>query len=114
MKNNCDSKSMSGLLQISMRIFHSGKLKVISAHRISESRPYECNLPATKINNMIRKSVLLVFLIFGAKAFSQDFDAELVSYKTFIEIKNGKLVHDISYEIKINNRRGEKYTKVLV
>lgn len=63
---------------------------------------------------MIRKSVLLVFLIFGAKAFSQDFDAELVSYKTFIEIKNGKLVHDISYEIKINNRRGEKYTKVLV
>lgn len=63
---------------------------------------------------MIYKAIVLGFLLFCTEAFSQDFDAELVSQKTFIEIKNGKLVKDLSFSIKINNRRGEKYTKVLV
>lgn len=59
------------------------------------------------------KTIVLGFLLFSTKTFSQDFDAELISQKTSIEIKNGKLVKDISYEININNRRGERYTKVL-
>lgn len=45
---------------------------------------------------------------------AQDYNARLVSQKTDIIIKYNKLQKTCFYEIKINNRRGEKYSKILI
>lgn len=63
---------------------------------------------------MIRLFLILGFLFFYITSFTQDYDAELISQKTTIEIKKGKLTKNLSYEIKINNRAGEKYTKIAI
>jgi hypothetical protein len=47
-------------------------------------------------------------------SFAQDYNAQIVLQETDIYIKNGKLIHDIKYEIKINNRDGEKLTKISI
>ncbi len=41
-------------------------------------------------------------------------DAELVYQETRIQVNNGNLIKDESFQIKINNRSGEKYTKVQI
>jgi hypothetical protein len=47
-------------------------------------------------------------------AFTQNHDAELVYQETDISFKGGKLYKNLTYEIKINNRAGEKFTKVSI
>jgi len=63
---------------------------------------------------MIRLFLILGFLLFYITSFTQDYDAELISQKTTIEINKGKLTKNLYYEIKINNRAGEKYTKIAI
>ena len=63
--------------------------------------------------------MIKLFLIFGfftiyIPSFTQDSDAELISQKTYIEINKGILTKDLYYEIKINNRTGEQYTKITI
>ena len=41
-------------------------------------------------------------------------DAELVYQETRIQVNDGNLIKDESFQIKINNRSGEKYTKVQI
>jgi hypothetical protein len=57
---------------------------------------------------------ILLILCFNIGLFAQDHDAELLFQATNISIKNGKLLKTISYEIKINNRAGEKFTKISI
>jgi hypothetical protein len=61
---------------------------------------------------MIKIYLILGFLSLYITSFTQDYDAELISQKTTIEINNGNLTKDLYYEIKINNRAGEKYTEI--
>ena len=44
----------------------------------------------------------------------QQYDAELLNRKTEIKIENGNLITDEYFEIKINNRQGEKYGKIAI
>jgi hypothetical protein len=61
---------------------------------------------------MIRMFLILVLLAFKFTSFSQEHNAELISHKTIIEIKNGRLFKEYYSEIRINNRAGEKHTKI--
>ncbi len=70
--------------------------------------------PVQKTNRMIKSYLILGFLFFYITSFTQDFDAELISQKTLIEINKGNLTKNLYYEIKINNRAGEKYTKITI
>jgi hypothetical protein len=63
---------------------------------------------------MIRLYLILGFLFFYISSFTQDYDAELISQKTTIEINKGNLTKNFYYEIKINNRAGEIYTKIAI
>ena len=63
---------------------------------------------------MIKLYLILGFLFFFTPSFTQDNDAELISQKTSIEIKKGNITKDLYYEIKINNRDGEKYSKITI
>ncbi len=63
---------------------------------------------------MIRLSLVLGFMLLYISSFSHDYDAELIYHKTTIEINKGKLTKTKYYEIKINNRAGEKYTKIAI
>ncbi len=63
---------------------------------------------------MIKTFLILGFLAFYMSSFSQNFDAELISQKTSIEVNNGKLSKSLHHEIRINNRAGEKYTKITI
>lgn len=54
------------------------------------------------------------FLLFYIASFAQSFDAELISQKTSIEVNKGNLTKELSYEIKINNRAGDKYTRISI
>jgi hypothetical protein len=59
------------------------------------------------------KFLIGLWLIFPfIPALTQIHDAELVYERTDIAIRNGKLYENLTYEIKINNRAGEKYAKV--
>lgn len=61
------------------------------------------------------KSLLIIgFISFRIMCFSQNYNAELIVQQTNIEIINNKLTKDCYYEIKINNRTGEKYTKIVI
>jgi len=53
-------------------------------------------------------ALMLVHLVM----LSQNSNAELIVSKTDICVKDGKLVKDFLFEIKINNRGGETYTKI--
>lgn len=61
----------------------------------------------------MRKIILSAsFMFFSFFAFSQIFDAELLNRKTDIVISNGKLIKNESFEIKIINQKGEKFTEI--
>ena len=62
------------------------------------------------------KRILLIigFISFYTISFAQDYNAELVLQETNIAVNNNKLTMDVCYEIKINNRSGEKYTKIII
>ncbi len=63
---------------------------------------------------MNRLYLILGFFFCSFIAFSQNYDAELTLHKTKIEVKKGKLTKKILYEIKINNRAGERYARVQI
>lgn len=63
---------------------------------------------------MARFLLLIGFISFQLLSFSQAYDAELIFQETNIEIRNNKLTKDLHYEIKINNRAGEKYTTITI
>lgn len=47
-------------------------------------------------------------------SYSQHYDAEVVEYRSVVEVNNGRLKQDLYHEIRINNRAGEKYTKIAI
>lgn len=58
--------------------------------------------------------MFISLFLFFSSAFSQIHNAELVSQKTIVELKKGKLIKTLHYEIRINNRSGEKYSKITI
>lgn len=68
------------------------------------------NLP--KKMRTIQTSMLLFFLCFPL--FSQSYDAELIQHEVNIVINKGSLTKTYSYSLQINNRAGEKYTKIKI
>ncbi|MFA9389557.1 MAG: DUF3857 domain-containing transglutaminase family protein [Prolixibacteraceae bacterium] len=61
------------------------------------------------------KYLLLLVLIFSQlAAFARDYCAELMIQNTTILVKNGKLFKTNYFELKINNRAGEKYGKIAI
>ena len=58
--------------------------------------------------------IYLSLILFCGLSFGQNYDAELVHQEANISIKSGKLFESIKYEIKINNREGEKYADVSI
>ena len=58
--------------------------------------------------------LVLIFIFFQLTSAAQDSDAELVFQETSVEIDNNKLTKSYYFEIRINNRAGEKYTKISV
>ncbi len=63
---------------------------------------------------MIKTSLIVYLFFLAVLAFSQNYDAELINHKTNTYLKNGKLCSTKIFEIKINNRAGEKYTKITI
>ena len=64
--------------------------------------------------NIICIYTLTLFIVHTTSSIAQISNAELVNLETNITIKNGKLLKTFVYEIKINNRAGEKFTKVSI
>lgn len=63
----------------------------------------------------IRLSIFTVLLVVVHSALqSQVHDAEISYFKTNIVIRNRTKTEEIRYEIKINNRNGERFTKVSI
>jgi hypothetical protein len=67
-----------------------------------------------KMNSMIKILLIIGLIPVQLLSFSQDRDAELTVQRTNITVINSKLTKDLHYEIKINNRAGEKYTKITI
>ena len=63
---------------------------------------------------MTKIFVVLVFITLPLLLFCQNYSAELINQQSSIVINNGKLTKDLYYEIRINNRSGEKYTKITI
>ena len=63
---------------------------------------------------MTKVLLILICIFFSFISQAQSHDAELILHKKDIEISNGRLLKKIYYEIKINNRAGEKYTKIFI
>lgn len=55
-----------------------------------------------------------LLLIISHKCFSQQYDAELINQQTVIEASEGKLIQTNFFEIRINNRSGDKYAEVSI
>lgn len=56
--------------------------------------------------------MLFFFLLVHFNVSGQNYDAELLTQKTRIEVTNDKLTKEYLFEIKINNRAGEEFTKI--
>jgi transglutaminase-like putative cysteine protease len=64
---------------------------------------------------MSKKTISLTFLsLLFLVSSAQKYNAEVIEQKTSIELKNNRLVANVSWEIQINNRSGEKLTKVAI
>jgi hypothetical protein len=63
---------------------------------------------------MIKINLILGFLFLSITSFAQKYNAELICQKTSIVINKGSLSKDLYFEIKINNRAGEKYAKISI
>lgn len=66
------------------------------------------------IRLLLRNLLLLVFTILQLATLAQVSDAELLLQETSVEIGNNRLTKNYYYEIRINNRAGEKYTKISI
>ncbi|MFO7852161.1 MAG: DUF3857 domain-containing protein [Bacteroidota bacterium] len=63
---------------------------------------------------MIKIYIFFIFPLLQLTVNAQVYNAELIEYQTNTSINKGKLTSKISYVIKINNRAGEKYTKISI
>ena len=64
---------------------------------------------------IIQKILFLIFLVFiPAECFSQQYDAVVLNQQTVIEASEGKLVQTNFFEIRINNRGGDKYAEISI
>src|SRR5690554_1060535 len=61
---------------------------------------------------MIKFSTICLFLTLGIPVFAQPHDAEVLYHKTAIEVDKGRLTKNVSYQIRINNRAGERFSQV--
>ena len=61
---------------------------------------------------MIKFSTICLFLALCIPVFAQHYDAEVLYANTSIEVDRGSLIKNITYEIRINNRGGERFTQV--
>ena len=57
-------------------------------------------------------SWIIVFALFCSDSLAQAPNAELIDQRTEIVLKNNRLIKNVSYEVRINNKEGEKYAKV--
>ncbi|TCO07992.1 DUF3857 domain-containing transglutaminase family protein [Natronoflexus pectinivorans] len=64
------------------------------------------------MKNILTLSYLLI--LFPAILTGQSHDAELISLRTSVSINRGRLITNNHFEIKINNRGGERYTDVVI
>lgn len=65
----------------------------------------------------VKKKILILIInciVYQGIIKAQNFDAELVSQKTDISLLNNKLIQNHYFEIRINNRNGEKYAKISI
>lgn len=62
---------------------------------------------------MILRIVIVMFFV-HCISYAQNYDAELVSQETSLSIDKNRLTKKRYYEIKINNRMGEKYTEISI
>ena len=63
---------------------------------------------------MIRFQLLLFFLLFAVVLVGQDSDVELFEQKSNLIIEKGRLTKNYSFLIRINNRKGEDYSKISI
>ena len=63
---------------------------------------------------MYRILILIIPVLTGIQIIAQPYDAELLYYETKISIRNGKLFRERSFEVRINNRAGEKFTRISI
>ena len=64
---------------------------------------------------MLSKKILIIgFLFSQLVCIAQEHSAELILQETSIVIDKGRLTKDLYFEIKINNRAGEKHTKITI
>lgn len=63
---------------------------------------------------MFRFLITFFLINIAGNAYSQGPDAELVKQKTDILVKAGRIYKTHEFEIRINNRQGEKYTDVAI
>lgn len=61
---------------------------------------------------MIKLFFLWCFFFGAVITFAQPHDAEVLYHKTAIEVDKGRLTKNISYQIRINNRAGERFSQV--
>lgn len=67
-------------------------------------------------HGIIAKSVFIIVSFFMVQfgSYAQAYDAEFVVHKTEIEASKSRLIKSVYYEIRINNRGGERYTKLSI
>lgn len=64
---------------------------------------------------IIRKWLFILFMLFPSYfCVAQHCDAELINQQTVVDISKGKLLQTYSFEIRINNRDGDKYAEVSI
>ena len=63
---------------------------------------------------MLKFLFILLFTLPFVEVFTQYHYAELVYQETDISFKNGKLIKNETYEIKIYSREGEKFTNISI
>lgn len=56
----------------------------------------------------------IVFLLLPILTFGQTYDAEVINQSTDIVINRNRITREVKYEIQINNRDGERYTKIRI
>jgi len=61
---------------------------------------------------MTKYLLIIIITFYQYTSFGQRYSAELILQNTNIEVKRGELVKNFYYEIRINNRLGEKYSKI--
>jgi hypothetical protein len=61
-----------------------------------------------------KHTLIIIFLIFitQSKIIAQKYDAEVVNYRSLRVMKKDGVVETDSITIQINNRVGDKYTKI--